>query len=679
MRRRFIATLVAGLGLGLVIAPVTAGPAQAAPGQAIFTVAAPTTVYQNQDAKFTVDFPTGTYDGVVYGNYPYLAIKKSTDGTNFTQHAAGVKSSSAGVLAMTYNVGTANSWIQVCNDLTKPNGQAGKLFNDGKTEICTTAVAFKPLVAPAAGITLAVASNAKGATATFTGAAAKSGQSASLQVLPIVTKMTNEVTTASWKTIATATQNSSGVATFSVSNPYEVKHQYRAVTGTSPQHVSNVVSDIEAPVGAKTTGVAQAYFNSNEQASVNTRTQYFEGRFSLVQAGSSAKYATCNTPMVKKGATVTGGQRAAMKGRGNYSWSFSKKSFTLKLDDKLDLCGLGASKKYALVANHYDKSLMRNTVADHLGNKLLGNLAWTPDSRPVDFWINGAYQGSYILIERMDADPATPRLPYEPADDNRLIAAKDTPGFLLEWDFRKGADKNVTVGSRGYVGIKDPENDYDADGSNNGTGITSAQVSYIDDYLDKCDAKLFGSGFASTREGEGWRSCIDAASAVDYYIGMELMKPVDGNMWASVYMWKPANGKLQFGPLWDFDLGAGSANRAGNAVSPTGWYLRDPLSISAKQSTKTWFNRLNEDSGFRAAVRARYRDLYDNKGLKNSVLSFVDGEKGRVSSSAAENFRKWSVTEKLSTVQVVKGSWSAEVSYLRGWLDTRMTWMRANI
>ena len=58
-----------------------------------------------------------------------------------------------------------------------------------------------------------------------------------------------------------------------------------------------------------------------------------------------------------------------MKGRGNYSWGFAKKSFTLKLKDGLNLCGLGKSKKWALVANHYDKSLLRNTVADNVGSK----------------------------------------------------------------------------------------------------------------------------------------------------------------------------------------------------------------------------------------------------------------------------------------------------------------------
>ncbi|MBK9696120.1 MAG: CotH kinase family protein [Propionibacteriaceae bacterium] len=346
----------------------------------------------------------------------------------------------------------------------------------------------------------------------------------------------------------------------------------------------------------------------------------------------------------------------------------------MKIDKKTNLCGMGSSKKWAFVANHYDKSLLRNTVADYIGSKLT-NLAWTPESRPVDLWVNGSYRGSYILIERVAPDTDVPRIPYKALDSNVGVSGADTPGYIMEWDFRKGADKNVTVGSRGYVGLKDPENDYDKAGVNTGLGINQAQVDYINGYLDDCDAKLFGSNFKD--DDAGWKSCIDLPSAVDYYIGMELMKPVDGNMWASVYMWKPKGGKLQMGPLWDFDLAAGSANRAGGTVNSTGWYLRNVVSTTAKQSTKTWFNRLNEDSDFTNAVKDRWKVVSED-ALKSSD-TFLGTQSGLISSSASENFKKWSVTEKLSTVQVVKGGWGKEVTYLRDWLKARIAWMNSKL
>ena len=672
MRRRFIASLVGILSIGLLLAPAAASPAQAAPpAPPSISVTPAGTIYKNTTVDVAVDFPTSTYDGLLYGNSPILSLWSNASGSwQKVAGQSGKTSASDGKYTFTYNVGTVLHKIKVQND-PGTGTQAGSFYADPTKTLSTAEVTIDPKTMPPASGTLQVSTNGKGAVATFVGAAKVSGQTASLQIQTIITEMTREVTSQTWKTIATAKQNSSGVASFSISDPYEVKHSYRAVTG-SPQVATNIVEKFAAPAGSKSTGVAQAYFNTNEQASVNTRTRYFEGQFTLVQAGSGAQYSECNVMKDKDGVAVTKPLLAAMKGRGNYSWSFSKKSFTLKLDKKTNLCNMGASKKWALVANAYDKSLLRNSVAGFIGSKLT-NMAWTPDQRPVDFWMNGSYRGSYILIERIAPDTKVPRLPYDSLDDNTGVTGANTPGYLLEWDFRKGADKNVTAGSRGYVGIKDPENDYDEAGNNTGLGINTSQVNYINSQLDSCDAKLFGSAFKTS---SGWRSCIDEKSAVDYYIGMELMKPVDGNMWASVYMWKPKGGKFMFGPMWDFDLAAGSANRAGNVVSPSGWYLRNVLAISAKQSTKTWFNRLNEDSAFRSAVRSRWNAVV---GQLRGSDGFLSTQSGKIKASAGENFKKWSVTEHLSSVQVVKGSWSAEVSYLRSWLKSRINWMNSNV
>lgn len=660
------------MSLSLLFAPAIAGPAQAAAGVFKLSVNPSGTPYYNEDVNLVADFPTGKYDEGKYGNYPYLSVFSSPDGDTFSRVAPGVKSDKAGKLTLSYNVGTADSWVKVCNDKTKPNGQAGTLFNDTDKEFCTSVVKFSPVEPPPSSVVLEMSKNGKTATFTATGAAKKKGQAVSLQIATIVTDMTGEVSASSWKQIATGKQDANGKVTITVADPYEVAHSYRAVSGKfTTDEVALSQDDLNDSLGKKNTGLAQVHFNTNEQAKVNTRTKYFEGRFALIAAGSNSAFPECETQVEtvsKKGekSPLVG----ALKGRGNYSWSFPKKSFTLKLDKKVDLCGMGANKKWALVSNHYDKSLLRNSVAQYVGSKLT-NLVFTPESRPVDFWMNGVYQGSYILTERATADPDT-RIPYKAVDDQKTIAdPADTPGFLLEWDFRKGADVNVQVNKSGWVGIKDPEYDFDKKtGAKKDTGITKAQITYITNYLKDCDKKLYGSNF--TDATKGWRSCIDEKSAVDYYIGQELMKPVDGSMWASVYMWKPAGGKLQMGPMWDYDLAAGSANRAGGAVNPTGFYLRNVVKISAKQSTKTWFNRLNEDAGFRSAVKARWKVV--SPSLKGSD-GFISSQSAKIKSSATENFKKWDIKRKDSSVQIVKGSWQGEVDYLKGWMKSRIAWL----
>ena len=465
-----------------------------------------------------------------------------------------------------------------------------------------------------------------------------------------------EIDGGAWKTIDTDTQRSDGRTFFSISDPLEVEHEYRALSNGLQ---TNVVK-YAGPFLDKNTGLATVYFNSNDGESVNTRTKYFEGEFAM-KAG--ANFPDCGDEGVFKGPTKA--EKAEMKGRGNYSWSFPKKSFSLKLDDKNNLCGLGSSSKWALVANDYDRSLIRNPVASWVGTQF-DNLGWTPQQRPVDLYVNGSYRGSYTLVERINFEGG--RLDYDElkAEDDPTDCSdpvKRTGSYLMEWDFRKGANYNFTAGSRGYVGLKEPEDE----------DYCSAMGTYINGYVDAADKALFGSNFKD--DANGWKKYIDIDSAVDYYLAMEFLKPVDGNMWASVYMYKPRGDKIHLGPLWDFDLAEGSANRAGNVVSPQSWYLRNSLGVSAMQSSKTWFNRLNEDPDFRAAVIKRWNEV--DQDLHPST--FIALYRNQIAKSADENYKKWSHGSHISKYQVIKSSWGADVEYVRSWLESRNSWMNSQL
>ena len=52
------------------------------------------------------------------------------------------------------------------------------------------------------------------------------------------------------------------------------------------------------------------------------------------------------------------------------------------------------------MSQDYDKSFLRNALAGYIGSKF-DNMGWTPQSRPVDLYVNGSYRGNYLLIERI--------------------------------------------------------------------------------------------------------------------------------------------------------------------------------------------------------------------------------------------------------------------------------------
>lgn len=63
---------------------------------------------------------------------------------------------------------------------------------------------------------------------------------------------------------------------------------------------------------------------------------------------------------------------------------------------------------------------------------------------------------------------------------------------------------------------------------------------------------------------------MDVASTVYYYLIQEFSMNGDGYVSTSTYLYKPRNGKLFWGPLWDFDYVAWGSTEYDD-FSTTGW------------------------------------------------------------------------------------------------------------
>ncbi len=498
-----------------------------------------------------------------------------------------------------------------------------------------------------------------------------------LQALTIVTTLTQVIDgqvvpmtdghdKAEWVTVSMAIADPNGKAKFKISAPLAVQHTYRAIVNPGPTEVVTNTVDWAMPQPNLGTGLATMYVNTNEGDAIVSTDLFWEGQVSIVP-GTGGGPCQALAPALSR-----------ITGRGNYTWTLEKKPYNFNLDKSADLCGLGKAGKWTLLANHYDRSLMRTSLAMYLGNQM-DAMAFNPKTVPVDLVMNGVYQGSYTLIERVEINKL--RVNIDQLDDTKATPAPDwnspptvTGGYLLEWDFRGSGTQKINVGDRGNVRIREPQEDVA------GQGITPQQVAYITDYVLQADKALYGPNFKDPVNG--WRKYIDEKSAVDLFLLEEFSKNIDANMYSSVYMYKTRDtaagpGKLFMGPAWDFDTSFGDCQGTGQQGDPTGWYLRDyNPEITAKQTDEPWFNRLNEDPGFRAAVTARWKQLAPVFG---GIGQYVDQQSAAIAKSAEKNFTLWPVNQRLEDVQEIKGSWPAEVAYLKDWSAQRLAWMNSQL
>ena len=305
-----------------------------------------------------------------------------------------------------------------------------------------------------------------------------------------------------------------------------------------------------------------------------------------------------------------------IRGRGNTTWYWPKKPYLVKLDTKQSILGMPKHKRWVLLANFMDRSLMRNLVSMKVSS--MTNLAWTPRCVPVELVLNGKHQGSYLLIEQVRVDKNRVNITEMTGSDNTGDAV--TGGYLLELDFHY--DNEVQWKDHDIpFGIKYPDPD----------DLTAQQQAYIKNHIAEAANALYGSDFKDP--DKGYAKYIDVDSFIDYWIVFEVMGNHELSNPGSVYMHKDRGGKLVAGPCWDFDWGVLSYNTSPQAR--TGLINHSAF----------WYGRLLEDPAFKAKLKARFEELLPKL---ETIPDYMDECERMLAASAQLNFAMWNPAEDAS-------------------------------
>lgn len=340
-----------------------------------------------------------------------------------------------------------------------------------------------------------------------------------------------------------------------------------------------------------------------------------------------------------------------VRGRGNTTWNWSKKPYLVKMESKTSFFGMPKHKRWVLLANFMDKTLMRNMVAYKAS--MLTSLSWTPHFQNVELVLNGKHLGTYMFIEQVRVDK------------NRVNVSEEG-GYLLESDFHYDNEIQWTVpygqslnwSDQMPFAIKFPDED----------DITVQQEQWIKDYIDSAMKALYGPDFKDPQKG--WRAYMDEKSYIDYWLVYELMNNMELGNPGSVYTHKDKDGLLVAGPVWDFDWGSLSFYRYPKA--------KDELVLT----NSVWYKRLLQDENFCKALVARWREL---KPSFETLLPYIDEQKALLARSARINFGLWDPSEdaRSNNGDIINGdenmSFDDAVALLRESLQRRIQVIDANI
>ena len=332
-----------------------------------------------------------------------------------------------------------------------------------------------------------------------------------------------------------------------------------------------------------------------------------------------------------------------IRGRGNASWNFEKKPYRLKFDKKQSPLGAPASaKKWTLISNHGDKTLMRNILAFEVSRRV--GQPYTPFCHPVDLIINGEYRGCYQLCDQVEADED--RVPCE-------------DGYLIEIDAYAWDEEVMFASSSGIpVTIKHPDED----------DITDQQKKFINDYFNKFEAAALASNF--TDPNNGYRKYLDLDSFLRNFIIGEFCANTDA-FW-SVYMYKDAaDGKLYTGPTWDNDLSFDNDYRTHPIVTYD--YLCAVNGSFAGGQLKDIVMRIVKED---PQAKARLVELWDaalNEGNLKGLGSYMEDTADLLNESQQLNFKRWRILDQWVHMNYqALGSYEAELGTVRNHINSRL-------
>ena len=334
-----------------------------------------------------------------------------------------------------------------------------------------------------------------------------------------------------------------------------------------------------------------------------------------------------------------------IRGRGNASWNFPKKPYRLKFDEKQSPLGAPASaKKWTLISNYGDKTLLRNILAFEVSRRV--GQSYTPFCHPVDLVINGEYRGCYQLCDQVEA--ASGR-----------VDAKD--GYLIEIDAYANGEEVYFYSSKGSpVTVKHPDED----------DITDAQFNFIKDFFNKMETAVASSNF--TDKNNGYRKYLDLDSFLRNFIIGEFGGNTD-TFW-SVYMYKDAaDGKLYTGPAWDYDLGFENDNRT-YPINNLSDYIYCTNGSVASESVRTLVTRIVKND---PEAKKRLVELWEkacSEGKLTELNKFVEETAEMLQESQELNFKRWKIlNEYVHQNFQALGSYDAEVNTVKTYINGRLT------
>lgn len=358
--------------------------------------------------------------------------------------------------------------------------------------------------------------------------------------------------------------------------------------------------------------------------------------------------------------------RAGISVRGSSTEGMPKASLRVEFRDEFDedrrvsFLGMPEEGDWVMYGpNAFEPVLIHNPFMHDL-SRAIGR--YSPRTRLCEVYLvtsgtnqvqSASYNGVYVAMDRIEV--GGDRVDLGSLEPENLTEPSISGGYLMKVDRLDPGDSGISAAGL-TIGLVEPKESELEDSAR------VPQMSYLRRYLNDFSTALNGPNYANP--ATGYRAYVDVPSWIDHHLLNTFAFNVDA-LRLSAYFGKRREGKLEFGPLWDFDRALGSTD--GRDSDPNTW-----MSQFGDRGTDffnyPWWGRMFTDLEFFQAYIDRYHELRAGLMSDAQLGGRVDGLAAQVRLAAARDWARWGGSPRSSTYQ-------GEVDLMKTWIRARTGFM----